>query len=100
MVGLWFGCAEAVSQVQTIQDTLSDVIWHPLWTIAVSVGFCSFLLTGKKSLPIKVYLIAVGAHASWNFSVHYTSAVLPIPIFLTLLAILIAILGFPKLSRT
>jgi len=99
LVGFLIGYVE-VFQYKTIQIhiILLKLIQHPLWTIAVSVGFCSFLLTSKKSLPIIVYLTAVGAHASWNFNVYYTSALaLPISIVLTLLAIMIALSTFPKL---
>jgi hypothetical protein len=87
LTGLMFGRVEGVLQI----------IMHPVWTTAVSLGFCSFLLTSKRFLPFVVYLIAVGAHASWNFNVYNTSTLaLPISIVLSLLAILIAFLTFPR----
>lgn len=99
-VGFMFGYAEGVFQKESIQYILSGIVIHSLWTTAVSVGFCSFLLTNKKSLPIAVYLIAVGAHGFSNYDVYYTSALAsPISIILTLLAILIALSTFPKPSR-
>jgi len=93
LVGLMFGIGEGILQDWTLQGVLSGIATHPLWTAAIAVGFCSFLLTGKRSLPIAVYLTAVGAHASWNFGEHYASAVASsIAIFLTFLTISVALL--------
>ncbi len=100
LMGFLFGYLEVVLQYHTIQNILPHIVEHSLWTIAVSVGFCSFLLTNKKFLPTIVYLIAVGAHGFSNYDVYYTSALAsPISIILTLLAILIALSTFPKPSR-
>jgi hypothetical protein len=100
LVGFLFGYAE-ITQYKTVQTfiILLKFTQHPLWTIAVSVGFCSFFLTRKKFIPIIIYLVAVGAHASWNIYAYYTSSLtLSISVILTLLAILIAFLTYPKIN--
>jgi hypothetical protein len=101
LIGFFIGFVE-INQFSTIQLYLIPLklVQHPVWTIAVSVAFCSFLLTGKKLLPIIVYLTAVGAHASWNFNANYTSELaIVVSVVLTVLAILIAFWNFPNQSR-
>jgi hypothetical protein len=101
LIGFFIGFAE-INQYNTIQLYLIPLklVQHPVWTIAVSVAFCSFLLTGKKLLPLVVYLTAVGAHATWNFNVYFTSELaIVVSVVLTVLAILIAFWNFPKQSR-
>jgi hypothetical protein len=100
LIGFFFGFVE-INQYNTIQLYLIPLklVQHPVWTIAVSVAFCSFLLTGKKLLPLVVYLMTVGAHASWNFNANYTSELaIVVSVVLTVLAILIAFWNFPKQS--
>jgi len=95
LVGLLFGLVESTSQKESIEDLLTGILTHSIWTAAVGVGTCSFWRDGSKRLPIGTYLVAVFGHMAWNYQVYFPSPLTTsiAAVFLTA-AVPVSLLGY------